>query len=106
MSEDIKPRYNVGEQVTVSRGKLTGKVGTVIEVDEAKKEYAIRIPDFGLRVVSFSAVKPKTEPTINAAGLAAVLNPHVGQYPDSILADFEAVAPGITADVRLATVEA
>jgi len=106
MSEDTKPRYKVTEQVTISRGKLAGKTGTVIEVDEDKKEYAVRIADFGLRVVSFSAVKPKTEPTINAAQLAEAFGRSGQEIPAAVLDRLEAVAPGITEHVRVAEVQA
>lgn len=103
MSEDTKPRYKVTETVTISRGKLAGKTGTVIEVDETRKEYAVRIADFGLRVVSFSAVKPKTEPLINAEQLAWAFG---ADTPSEVLGRLETAAPGITEHVRLAGVQA
>ncbi len=100
MSEDTKPRYKVTEQVTISRGKLSGQTGTVIEVDEAGKQYAVRIEGFGLRVVSFSAVKPKTEPTLNAVQLAQAFREAAVDLAGSPLAEaLERVAPGITSEV-------
>lgn len=106
MSEDTKPRYKVTEEVTISRGKLSGKTGTVVEVDEAGKKYAVRIADFGLRVVSFGAVKPKTEPSLNAGQLAQAVGDQAGQIPNEVWERLEQAAPGITEHLVLVHVEA
>lgn len=68
MSEDIKPQYNTGDQVTISRGKLRGQDGKVIAVNEQGQKYAVQTAD-DITVVSFGAVKAKQEPTIGRTRL-------------------------------------
>lgn len=66
MSEDTKPQYNVNDQVTLNRGKSRGTTGTVIAVDNTKREYAVQT-DAGLKVVSFAGVKAKQERVLTAS---------------------------------------
>jgi hypothetical protein len=72
MSE-TQPQYQTGDQVTISRGKLRGELGRVIEVDTEREQYALNTSN-GLTVVSFSAVKPRVEPTITKSQLSNVLS--------------------------------
>jgi hypothetical protein len=72
MSEDIKPQYNTGDLMTISRGKQRGQEGKVIAVDTDKQEYAVSTAD-GLKVVSFAAVKAKQEPTVTESRLNQAL---------------------------------
>lgn len=71
-TEDTTPRFTQGETVTVSRGKYRGQTGTVLSVDNDHKQYAVQLTE-GLKVLAFSAVKPKTERTLTLAEYEAIL---------------------------------
>ncbi len=69
-SESTKsaPKYEVGDEVTASRGINRGRVGKVLEVDTATEQYAVKfcqsaegLPN--MAVVNFGNVKDPTERT-------------------------------------------
>lgn len=77
-SENSKPAptpFGEGEQLTIRRGKGKGETGTVIGVNATDQgaEYAIKMPNGALHVVTHANVKPVPEPTIGANLLARML---------------------------------
>lgn len=85
--ETTTPRFGQGETVTVSRGKYRGMTGTVLNVDSEHKQYAVQLAE-GLKVLAFSAVKPKQERVLTA-GEFARLDAET-ESADALLARIEA----------------
>jgi len=70
-----KPAYGPGDSVTISRGKLRGQTGRVLDVDTVREQYALSTAD-GLTVVSFQAVKAPVEKTLTASQFREILDKH------------------------------
>lgn len=79
MTQPSQSTYKSGDTITISRGKLRGETGTVLDVDNDKQEYAVKT-SAGLRVVSFSAVKAPVEQTFTRSELETVLDQAAQEY--------------------------
>jgi ribosomal protein L24 len=95
-SESKAPAYKTGDSISIMRGIHRGKTATVLDVDTANEQYAVKLTDGGLVVVNFVNVREPQEVSITATALGAVLDAYP-DLPEAFLADLEKAAPGITA---------
>jgi hypothetical protein len=79
-----QPTWATGDQITISRGNKRGQTGKVVDVDATKQEYAVRLDQGGLQVVSFASVKAPVEKTYTETEVRALLTGN-GLDADAVL---------------------
>lgn len=80
MSENIP---QVGDKLTIKRGKLKGETFGVAAVDETSRTIAVKTSD-GLVTTSFSNVNLPEEPTVTKSQLLKLLDTASAEYGDEV----------------------
>lgn len=63
-------KYNVDDEITVSRGTNKNRSGKVLKVDTRGEKYLVEFSDGDLALVNFVNVRPKGETVLTASQYA------------------------------------
>jgi hypothetical protein len=88
------PQFKTGDTISIMRGIHRNDTATVLDVDEANEQYAVRLTSGGVAVVNFVNAKgPEIEP-IDADKLAGALNSY--GLDATVLGHLESVFPQLS----------
>ncbi len=98
-------KFNEGDHVGVTRGKLRGQRGRVISYDPDANQYAVKLESGTLVVLNAASVKAPADSTVSVRALVRVLAAFQDtdlEVVSRLAAALEPVAPGISAKLNKA----
>lgn len=98
------PTFKTGDEISIMRGKHRNATALVLDYSSATAEYAVKFPDGSLGVINAVNVRVPDEATITASQLAQAFGEDARGVSDQVWERLEALVPGITAHVLLASV--
>lgn len=95
--------FSQGDKVHIMRGTHRGTEAEVIGVN-GKDSYAVKFSDGSFAVINAVNVKEPAEATITSQELAQAFGVDAAEVPTEVWERLERLVPGITANVRIASV--